>query len=374
MKIGFDAKRAFYNSSGLGNYSRNLVLSLAKYFPENQYYLYTPSVLNNKKFSTQPDLKVITPDDFTGRIFKSFWRSFAVSKQINRNQIDIYHGLSNEIPKGIDRNKIASIITIHDLIFIRYPDLYKSFDRKVYFKKVKFGCEGADKIIAISNQTKSDLINFLKIAEDRIDVIYQNCNSAFYDKASELQKNQIRSKYNLPSRYLLYVGTIEKRKNLLAVLKGIHQCNIDYPLVVVGKATEYLNEIKQFISINKMTDQVVFHNYIDNNDLPSFYQMADIFIYPSIFEGFGIPIIEALHSGTPVITSQNSCFSESGGPSSIYINPEKPEEIGNSINLILSDNQLRNKMITNGYIYVEKFKDDAVAANIIQLYKKCIKT
>jgi len=368
MIIGFDAKRAFFNSSGLGNYSRNSIRLLGEFYPENEYILYTPSDKNTIKFPINNNTSIVTPSSVIGSIAKSYWRSVHITKQIIEDKLDVFHGLSNEIPTGLEKTKVKSLITIHDLIFIRYPELYKHVDRNIYIKKVKNGCKYADNIIAISEQTKSDLINFINIPEEKIDVVYQGCNPIFYNKVEN--KEEIRKKLSLPEKYLLYVGTIEKRKNLLKIIKALKINKIEIPLVVVGRKTNYFNEVEIYIQNNNLGEQVSFYHNIDTKDLPAIYQMAEIFIYPSIFEGFGIPIIEALNSGTPVITSLGSCFSEAGGPNSIYINPEDQNEIAEAIDKIMNDDNQKEKMIVEGLKYVKKFNDEEIASELMNIYLK----
>ncbi len=156
MKIGFDAKRAFLNSSGLGNYSRNTLNALKEYYNDNQYVLFTPGI-NEELFSNYKDFDVISPDSSLSKIFKSLWRSFSVSRQLKNHELDVFHGLSNELPEGIHKTDVPSVVTIHDLIFMEFPQFYKSIDRKIYYTKVKYASEAAKKIIAISSQTKNDL-------------------------------------------------------------------------------------------------------------------------------------------------------------------------------------------------------------------------
>ena len=150
MQIGFDAKRLFLNHSGLGNYSRNFVRAMQKHFPDNQYHLFTPKISQNYPDLLAKPFQIITPNGMLNSVFKSHWRSNPITKQINLQNLDVYHGLSNELPFSITNFNGKKIVTIHDLIFIRYPDYYSSFDRKRYCKKVIAACQMADCIIAIS--------------------------------------------------------------------------------------------------------------------------------------------------------------------------------------------------------------------------------
>ncbi|NOZ46830.1 MAG: glycosyltransferase family 4 protein [Chlorobi bacterium] len=369
MKIGFDAKRAFYNRSGLGNYSRHTISILSEFVPENQYFLYTPSKRNAINFTTQSNVHIKFPQGIN-KLLKKSWRSYGVIKDLQKDRISVYHGLSNELPFNIKRSAIPSVVTIHDLIFLRYPEFYYKHDRKIYTKKFSKSCINADRIIAISEQTKSDIINFFNIDENKIDVVYQGSNPLFTKKLTGEELMNIKQKYNLPNQFILNVGTIEKRKNIFSVVKALFNENIEIPLVVVGKKTAYINSIQKFIDENKMQNRVLFFDKVPFKDLPAIYQLASVFVYPSLFEGFGIPILEAMHSGIPVITNKDGCFREAAGKNSLFVDPENTEEIGFAIRKILSDNELYEKTIIEGKKHIEKFSEKRIADNLIRVYKK----
>ena len=213
MKIGFEAKRAFTNGTGLGHYSRTLITSLATYFAEHDFYLFTPkktSLFNTTSFK---NIQTITPKHFLASVFRSAWRSSWVKKDLVKLDIDIYHGLSHEIPFGIQNTSVKSVVTMHDLIFERYPEQYNPIDIKIYRKKFKYACKNANHIIAISHQTKNDLIDFYKVPFEKISVCYQSCNPAFGIEVSEQEKKRVQQLYQLPDKFFLYVGSIIERKN-----------------------------------------------------------------------------------------------------------------------------------------------------------------
>ena len=370
MKIGFDAKRAFYNNTGLGNYSRDSIRILSLLYPENDYFLYTPKAKENKQISfvkNKNNILVRTPFSFVGNLFKKYWRNKNIIKDLVQDEIDIYHGLSHEIPLGIEKTNIKSVVTIHDLIFIRYPHLFSSIDRKIYHKKFQSACKRANKIIAISHQTKNDIIEFFGTDENKIEVVYQGCNNVFQSKISKKRIEEICKKYNLPEKFILNVGTIEERKNLLTILKSIKELPKQH-LVVIGNGKEYKNKCLQYIREHNLQDRVSFLSGIESEEMAAIYQKSEIMIYPSVFEGFGIPILEALFSKTPVITSQGGCFSETGGEHSIYINPLSVSDITSSITKIITDTNLRNTMIEKGYNYAQNFTDKKVAENLQKIY------
>jgi glycosyltransferase involved in cell wall biosynthesis len=373
FSIGFDAKRAFYNSSGLGNYSRNLLNSLVKIFSDNHYYLFTPKTKNRFILDSDEQFSVVEPGSFIFKLMNSLWRRMFMTDEIKKLKIDIFHGLSHELPVGIEKTGVKSIVTVHDLIFIKFPELYKWLDRKIYTRKIIHACRVSDRIIAISKQTRDDLITFLGIQPDKIIVLYQGCNPRFWGNFSEEYHKEIRIKYNLPERYLLYVGTVEERKNLLNVIKALHIKGINIPLVVVGrKVNPYYKKILKYITDQRL-DKIIFLEGILNSDLPVIYRDAECFVYLSFVEGFGIPLLEALVSRTPVITTEGGCFAESAGPGSIYVDPHDPEKIGEAIIKVTSDKDLRDKMIRIGADYADNFKDNIIAGNYMMLYHSMLK-
>ncbi|BEV03066.1 glycosyltransferase family 1 protein [Chryseobacterium gambrini] len=363
MKIAFDAKRFFHNTSGLGNYSRDLVRILAQYFPENEYIL-----LNKNKSERGSDILENSNVHFVPTSKGKMSRQFKMGKDAQKQNADIFHGLSGELPLKWDRKPIKKIVTIHDLIFERYPQYYSFFDRKIHFWKFRKAANSADKIIAISEQTKRDIIQFLKVPESKIEVIYQGCHKAFKEQQSEEFIQKTKEKYSLPEKFILNVGTIEERKNLLNVVKALKDTNI--PLVVVGKKTKYFRKVEQFVHQHKINVQ--FLEGVSMDELAAIYKLADIFVYPSFFEGFGIPVIEALFSKTVVITSNTSCLPEAGGPDSVYVDPENHLDIQSKIKFLWDNESERKRRADKGFQFVQQFNDEPIANNLMNLYRKII--
>ena len=372
MILGFDAKRFFHNKTGLGNYSRDLIRILAHHHPENSYLLYNPKP---KKIDRIPiDGKIIIenlPETKKDRTLSSLWRLFSVCYQIKKDKVDLYHGLSGEIPIGLNNSGVKTVVTIHDLIFMRYPNLYSFFDRKIHYYKFKYAANNADLVIAISEQTKKDIVTYLKINPEKIKVIYQGCAPVFKEEIPTEFIELTRKKYQLPSHFILNVGTIEKRKNVLSVIKAIKE--IDTQLVVIGKKTVYFKEVNNYIVENNIQNKVIFLENVELKELASIYRMASVFIYPSIFEGFGIPIIEALYSKTPVITSKGGCFSEAGGENSVYINAINSKKIKGEIEELLANSEKSKVMKQKGLKFVQRFNDDIIAKNWVETYNEVLR-
>jgi glycosyltransferase involved in cell wall biosynthesis len=374
MKIGFDAKRAFTNFTGLGNYSRSTVKILADCFPSNSYYLYNPRLPDEHqiKFLDLPHhskVHIKIPQSFFYKLFPSLWRRMGITTDLKKDQLDIFHGLSHELPLGIEKTNIPSVVTIHDLIFLRFPQYYKRTDRKIYASKVKHACEVADLIIAISEQTKNDIIHFFNIDENKIRVVYQSCAAVFHQKIDDMMLMKVRVKYKLPQRFILNVGTIERRKNAMLIIKALKNTNENIPLVIIGRETSYVKELKDYLNVNHLEHRVIFHHKITFDELPIIYNLATMFIYPSKFEGFGIPIIEALQCGVPVIAAKGSCLEEAGGHTCIYVEPDDAEGMANAINTLLNEDK-NEERISAGKKYVERFHQEKIAKDLMKVYEE----
>lgn len=368
MRLGYDAKRSFLNLSGLGNYSRNTLNALQTYFEDNEYILFTTEIkagmLNN-----QEQFTIVTPSESASKLGKTYWRNFLLSEELEQHKLDLFHGLSNELPMGIHKTEVPSVVTIHDLIFQRYPEFYKFIDRKIYFEKVKYACKSATSVIAISEQTKSDIIEFTGTSEEKIDVIHQSISPLFFE---EPEISNVAEKYGLPGEFVLAVGTIEERKNQLAILKALHNNNLDIPLVMVGNPTSYCNDIHKFIASENLKDKVVFLKNIPEKDLAAIYRLAAVSIYISVFEGFGLPVIESMACSCPVITSNVSCLPETAGDAAVLCNPGDLDELGEKIAKILGDSAYRKELIAKGKTRAEEFKAENYAKRMINFYEKVL--
>lgn len=383
MNIGFDAKRAFHNGTGLGHYSRTLIRSLADYYPQHEYFLFNPKPSGLFKIEGK-NLHEILPQSFQHKLFPALWRSSWVKADLEKLKIDIYHGLSHEIPLGIQNTGIKSVVSIHDLIHERFPEQYSKIDAKIYHNKFKYACDHADKIIAISRQTKHDIIDFYGIPKEKITVCYQSCNPAFGIPVSEEEKLKIKKQYDLPDQYFLYVGSVIERKNLLNICKAIfllrNETNI--PLVVIGDGKKYKELVKDYIRQNSLEDKIIFlsenetakssKSFQSAVDFPAIYQSAIAMIYPSFFEGFGIPVLEALWSRLPVITSSVSCLPEAGGDGAYYVNPLSAEEIAEGMKRIYTDPSLAGELKERGWQYAQHFTRQKCAEAVMKIYNGLI--
>jgi len=366
MKIGYEAKRIYHNASGLGNFGRNLIRSLAQEAPQHHYYLYNykPGRIN---FEAGASVQEKRPKSANG-LLANIWRQRLVSGRAQKDGVEIFHGLAQELPYGLAKKKIKAIVTVHDLIFLRYPNLYKKIDRNIYLKKLKHACKVADLVVAVSRQTRQDLIDYLQVPAEKIVVIYQGCDPLYWEQH---QNNivPLLEKYQLPERFALFVGTLEPRKNPTLVAEACAELEI--PLVLVGKPTAYWQKFTKAST----THQQSFWQHLrveSTRDLATLYTMADLFVYPSIFEGFGIPVLEALATETPVITSHTSALPEVAGPGAQLIDVNSKSELKKALAFFWQDEQARESAINQGNSFVKQFQDTVIAKQWLDTYEKVL--
>lgn len=344
LTIGYDAKRAFNNASGLGNYSRLLVESMVKYHPENHYLLFTPKISQNW-LSWQQQMQAsgvasLLPPRRLQRIFHSYWRSVGVSKEAPGKGIQIYHGLSHELPVNMAKRGIKTVVTMHDLIFLRYPEYFPRIDRFFYERKFKQACQDADAIVSISEQTTEDLISFLKADPKKIRQIYQDCHPIFRNAIVESDLAAFKQKHQLSVPYIYVAGSFEKRKNHLRVMEAYAQLPADRPkLVFAGKKSTYLQEMLKLANKLEIAAEVRVLQNLAFDELPFLYAGAVFTAYLSEFEGFGLPVLESMAVGTPVLTSNISSMPEVGGNAALYAPPTDVEAIAMQMRLLLFDEE-----------------------------------
>lgn len=373
MIIGFDAKRAVANNTGLGNYSRLVVDVLSELYPDNDYRLYAPRVNNTARVERllhRSNVQLEGPDSALWRHASALWRvKGGLTTQLRRDNVQLFHGLSNELPLDISRIKIPSVVTIHDLIFRRCPEGYKAVDRAIYDYKFRHAAINATRVIAISERTKSDLMELYHIPESKISVVYQGCNPVFMEPVAPAQKAEVRQRLGLPERFIAMVGTVEPRKNQMLAVQAMPMLPKDVNLVIIGRGRMgYDDEVRREIRRLHLEPRVKMLPYVEGQYLPAVYSLAGLAAYPSRYEGFGIPVIEAINSGTPVVAATGSCLEEAGGPGALYVSPDSPEQFAEAAASILNSSSLRSSMVEAGKDWTQKFSRANFAAGIMQAY------
>jgi glycosyltransferase involved in cell wall biosynthesis len=372
LHIGFDAKRIVRNGTGLGAYSRTLVNDLAQY--PLQLSLYAPDK-GRDDLRSQIIQRPNVAFKYANKPWpfgKAYWRSRGIVNDLQRDGVQLYHGLSGELPSGIRNSGIPSVVTIHDLIFLRHPEFYNPIDVKLYTWKFRRTLREATHIIAISECTKRDIIHYSQVPEDKISLIYQSCAQRFGAEPDPVVQQQVAQQYQLPERYILNVGSIESRKNVLQAVQSLLYIPADISLVIIGRPTPYTHKVMAYAQRHNLQHRVKVLHGVPDEHLPAIYSMAEVFVYPSVYEGFGIPIIEAIRCGLPVVGCSGSCLEEAGGPDNIYVAPGDVLGMANAIRRSLADADHRDERIQRSQAYIQRFAGIDVAGQVNQLYHQIL--
>ena len=366
MIVGIDAKRIVRNGTGLGSYGRTLVNDLIRLGDSDlQLRLYAPDEGRDDLRSQMIEgTEFCYPKGKPSGLRKAWWRSRGIVKDLLNDGVQVFHGLSGELPIGLRKAGIRGIVTIHDLIFMRHPEYYHWIDTKIYEWKFRQTLREADHIIAISERTRQDILELGgQQYANRISVIYQSFAPRFSAEVSAERKAEVREHYKLPQRFVLNVGTIERRKNLAVAVEAVDLLPQDIHLVAVGRQTKYVSELPHSEHLHLLSG-------VPDQDLAVIYSLAEVFVYPSRYEGFGIPIIEAIAAGLPVVACTGSCLEEAGGPYSRYVSPDDAIGMAEALKMSLKGARGRQEHIDKSREYIRRFEGNDVASQVAALYKR----
>jgi len=373
MIIGYDGKRAMRNLTGLGNYSRMVLDAVAREYPETDIRVYAPrGTMCNRMIPLlqHHNLKLCEP---TCNVPSVLWRTFGITGQLKQDNIELYHGLSNELPWNIRNTEVRSVVTMHDVIYRRLPYCYKPIDRKIYDLKYGHSCRVADHIIAVSECTKQDVMHFYNVPEEKITVIYQGCSDIFREEKKAGEEDRLRQSYpSLPKRFMLQVGTIEKRKNAELSVRALQGLPEDLGLVLVGRGKEYLQYVLKLAAELRVAERVTVLQNVPTEDIATLNRTASVVVYPSRYEGFGIPILEALCSRTPVVAATGSCLEEAGGPGSYYVSPDDARGLAEAIRALTDGTADIQDIVARGLRHAARFSNYTVARDTMSIYEKIL--
>ncbi len=370
--IGFDGKRAVMNYTGIGNYSRLALESMLPLLPDVTLRLYTPKLHKNPRLEqilASQRVELRTPDTFIGKLMPHVWRSRGLTEQLKREKPALYHGVSNELPAGIKETNIPSVVTIHDLIFLRHPEFYHHTDVEICNRKFRYAARTADRIIAISQRTANDIMELYNIPEEKIRIVYQGCSPLFSQHVAPEKIAELKQLYG---NYIIGVGTIEQRKNQLITLRSLYALPKEINLVLVGRQTAYAKEILNEARRLGLTDRIFMLKDVSMTDIHALYAAAIFAAYPSYYEGFGIPMLEALAAGVPVIAATGSCLEEAGGPGAIYVNPDNVDEFTDAATQLINNTMLREEMVARGRQYIQRFAPENFGQGLVNVYNELL--
>lgn len=388
MKIGIDVNCLLFDHSGIGHYTRNLVENLLLIDKSNQYFLYADNFLR-KRAERQAELAALV--DHThgrGKIvvlplppkIKEFLLGTPYPlKNLIRQDLDVYFAPHFT---GIAQNGFTkTVVTVHDVIFLKHPEYWAGNLGRYYARRVKIAVQNAKKIIVDSEATKKDLIELLNVPENKIKVVYLGSSDKFksFNRITEkdiiLQKT---SQYLDPRyQYILSVGTIEPRKNFEAIVRAFAllplQIKNRYRIALIGSNGWKNEALSQIIYDSNLKEKVVFPGFIPDTDLPYIYNRADVFVYPSLAEGFGLPVLEAMASGLPVITSNNSSLPEVVEKAGLLVNPQDEKEIAAALKTLILKPKLAQKLSRLGLEQAKKFSWEKTAKQTLKILEETAK-
>jgi len=372
MRIGFDLRPFLKRETGVGIYFRNLLLHLAQIDRSNEYFLFSSSLKD--RFPLQkipPFLKKEFRDwRLPVKVVNFFWYKlrWPYLDYFFRTDLDLTHSPTPLILP----TKGKKVVTVYDLFFMDFPWMTDRETRKNFVRKTKNALLKADGIVVISRFTKNQLLERFAVDERKVKVIYLGLDPKFKRDISVEVSEKIRKKYSLPSSFILFVGAIEPRKNLtnfVEALRIIHRKHKKVPLVIVGRKGQDYKDLEEKIKQNNLESWVKLTGYLPDQEVRAFYSLASVFGFPSLCEGFGLPLIEAMASGLPVAASKCSAIPEIAKDAALYFHPEDPEDIAAKIILALKDEDLRQNLRSKGKKRALDFDWRTTAAETLDFYE-----
>ena len=368
-KIAINGTYIQEKASGLGVVNQNLISGLINFEQEFDFSLYSPADYFQAKYPDKviPVDPTLSPDrGFLGHIKRIFWYQTVLNKQLKRQSANLFF---SPVHEGIFFPNIPQIITVHDLIPLKYPELSPKW-KYYYLYALPFLLKQSQQIICVSEYTKQDIITKYKLNPASIDVVYNGYDrNLFYPQPNP----EILSKYNL-NKYLLYVGDMRFYKNLSRTLQAFNRLPLkDYQFVITGKKDDFFYpEIARQTAQLSAKDRIIFLDYVPTADLPGLYSQAQSLVFASLYEGFGLPVLEAMACGCPVITSNTTSIPEVGGDSVFYVDPEDVDDIAQGMYQVLTNSKLRKSLREKGIVRSQLFSWEKTAQGVRDIFAACL--
>jgi glycosyltransferase involved in cell wall biosynthesis len=374
MRIGIDAT-PITNRSGTGYYTQKLIEFLGRADSENEYLLFCPSGyqrhLERPGMFEYPNFRIIKVRA-RGPVSQSTWKQLGLPRRIRKLGIDLFH-----FPSFIAslRTDVPSVLTVHDLCFALFPQAFSVLRRPYYRYLIPRSVSRCDAIIADSDSTREDILSNLKMRDGRVHTIHPGVDPVrFYHVADKFERGRLREQYSLPRDFVLYVGTLEPRKNIPRLVRafayGVVSKGLPHHLVIAGRKGWLYKEIFREVRALNLSDRVQFPGFIKPSDLGTLYSMARAFAYPSLYEGFGLPCLEAMSCATPVIASDRSSLPEVVGDCALIVDPTSVESIADSLRTICSDDECHKRLSDHGPRRAARFSWLTTAKKTVEVYTR----
>ncbi|MHB8168722.1 MAG: glycosyltransferase family 4 protein [Thermoleophilia bacterium] len=378
MRIGIDA-RLLIHRRGMGNFVYNLLMELAKLPGDEQYILYVDDrrAAEHAPRDSRFVVKLLSPKLYP------LWEQISLPLAIKRDRLDALHCPANTAPLCLPKH-LKLVLTIHDVMFLlpktflpQSPSLYQRIGRMYYRLVAPQAAKKATCIMTVSKHSMRDIADKLNIPNEKIRVIYESGNVQCCRLPDSSSVVDVKQRYAIDGQFILALGALDPRKNTLGVLRSFTHLKKLTPLpirlVVAGLSREAKNQFQTFVSEMSLDGQVILLGFITEQDLVALYHGADVFLYPSLYEGFGMPVLEAMVCGTPVITTSAGSIPEVAGDATLFVDPKNPEEIAHAILQIISDTELRNRMIGKGLEQAKQFSWAKTAKQMLEIYRMSVK-
>ncbi len=372
MRIGFDIRPFLREETGVGVYFKNLLFSLAGIDRTNEYFLFTSSLKDRFSPKKIPPLekKHFREFFYPVKIINFLWwrLGWPPLDFFFKNQLDLTHS-PTPLPLPTKGKKI---VTVYDIFFLDFPELADYEARRSFTQRMKHALQKADGIVTISRFTAQQMTERFDVEGERIKIVYPGIDQSFWENVEQKRLQQTKEYYGLPPDFLLFVGASERRKNLLNLLEALKIIHTRYkkiPLLLIGPKGQDYEKVRTKIRQLELDAWVKMFGYLDDDELKNFYWLASAFLYPSLWEGFGIPLLEAMACGVPVVTSQTSALPETGGDAAVYSDPKNPEDIAEKTIQVLEDNILRERLQSAGKKRIQSFRWENAASNLLHFYE-----
>jgi glycosyltransferase involved in cell wall biosynthesis len=376
MKIAIDVRTVLPNRSGVGNYVLNLIQNLSKVDPDPIYYFLAQnknlSLLGHLSRGQNPFLTVFSHENHP---LSDFWEHFILPLRLKEMGINVFHGPASLIP--FRKDHCGLVVTIHDLVAFLFPETiplkYGAYMRYLLRQAVK----KADRIIAVSNHTKEDLIKILKVPREKIVVIHEASSPIFRLENRRVVQNHLKEQYGITKKFIYHLGNIEPRKNLIVLLEAFtlicREMGNEYQLVVSGQRGWLTGSLSRFFKNYPDRDQVLFTGYVPIEEIPLFMNGAEVFVFPSLYEGFGLPVLEAMSCGTPVISSNRSSIPEIVGSAAVLVDPTSVQDLAGRIIELLKNPVERMHLSQLGLEQASRFSWIEAARQTLDVYRSVTK-
>lgn len=376
MRIGINAALLKKENLGVENYTFELLGNLSKIDTKNEYIVFLSSPPESLGLERKDNLIFeVSSLPALGSSARIVWEQAFLPFGTRKHKLNVFHNPDHMLP--VFPLSCPSIITVHDLAFLKFPETF-FFGKRFYKQNItKLTIKKAKAIISVSENTKRDIVDLFGIPKERIYVIPEGISPDFKQISDKSSLDKVRQKYDLPDRYILNVGALEPRKNIplllhaysrLVLNKGIRE-----PLVIAGSKGWLFDSIFDTVRELKLEEKVKFLGYVPKDDLPFLYNLAHVFVYPSLYEGFGFPPLEAMACGTPVITSNTSSFPETVGDSGIMVDPHDSQGFADAIFRVISNDSLRKDLISRGFERAQRFSWEDCARKTLTVYESVFK-